>query len=136
MINVLIFVLLFNIATASEDVLLYVYPIDANMTIPKGCSMNKTQGIFTVCICKSDMYCGWEFNDYDIYGYITFNRPRFLAAERYRYNYYVNTGVNDFKLNSHCSIQSCDRLTVSYLYEPDSPILIQIIRNFEYYLKL
>lgn len=126
----LILLLLITLVTfANANVVLYFLPFGDIITSPKGCSIivnNKTNFIERVC----DKVCSYSFSAKDIFGYISFNLPRSHLKEVIQYGYYINEGINNFKIfEQECPKETCHPI-VSYLIDKNlSMCIVEIINQ-------
>jgi hypothetical protein len=140
----LIICLLF-IFTQATSFYFYFYPMDSNIVPPKGCTLNTTNDtvrrstaaslardnaaegtIVGECICLKT-FCIFDFPKGSIFNYITFDKPAFDSASIICNGYLINGGINNIKM---CTKGCCFPI-VTYLFIPNSSILIEIVPTYD-----
>jgi len=119
---------------SNDTILTYIYPISKNITLPKNCTFsNKTRNCeYIVCVCKQNIIgaCSYRFKQEDIWEHITFNKPYFIVRDIVRYGYYINQGINNFKINPQsCSTETCSPI-VTYMIWDHLTFIIEIVYNY------
>jgi hypothetical protein len=128
MLGILIISLLLMIT--NSKIVTYFIPIDFNLdvTIPNNCSIIKNNTYpYIACSCNCDIDrkpCVYKFLSENTLGYISFNKPRGSVGEMIEYGYYINNGVNNFKINpKQCNNNTCYPI-ISYLVIDESKTYI------------
>ena len=115
--------------TDNVSIFIYPFPDTKYNYIYENCSYsNRTSHNYIVCQCKD--VCNYVFKKTEIFKLISFNKPRFYAEEVDKYAFYINEGINNFKINSlECSTETCYRPSISYMITNYGIILISISIN-------
>ena len=63
--------------------------------------------------------------NHKIFGFVSFDKPCFTTIEISKNGFYINKGLNNFRLNSKIG----DIPTVTYLFNDKSPYMLQVVNN-------
>jgi hypothetical protein len=96
--------------------------------------MVNSDGAYGNCTCKiskNNQSCSYTFNSVNILPYISFKKPYQILGDQIKYDYYINSGINNFKISTdpnHCMYKIP---IVNYYYIPDSELTIVQITNLD-----
>ena len=96
--------------------------------------MVNSYGAYGNCTCKiskNNQSCSYTFNSVNILPYISFQKPYHILKDTIKYDYYINSGINNFKIPTDPNHCMYDIPIVNYYYIPDSDLTIVQITNLD-----
>lgn len=111
------------LVNSSLSTKIYFYPIWNNITAPYNCTTfaDKTN-IYILCYCNKEA-CSYLFQEEDILPFITFIGPKFTAYDIAVNAFYINSGINNFRMNKGIPTVTYHFINKSLLY------IVEIVNN-------
>jgi hypothetical protein len=96
--------------------------------------MVNSYGAYGNCTCKiskNNQSCSYTFNSANIMPYISFRKPYQILGDTIKYDYYINSGINNFKISTDPNHCMYNIPIVNYYYIPDSDLTTVQITNLD-----
>jgi hypothetical protein len=135
LIMVSIFIYLVSI-NADLSINFYYIPINDVVTNQNNncAQINSSYGVYGNCTCKisqNHQLCSYSFNPINILPYISFRKPAFIVKDMIIYGYYVNNGINNFKLLMDSNHHALNIPIVNYYYKSDHKTIVIDITDLD-----